>query len=830
MFIKNKNVANTIEKINKKEIYEFIKQFQTNKFINPDNDKYVEDVIQAYWNIQNVKNLIGTINPIQTYIKSLFIKDPLLIDKLYKCKKNFVLQQKKYSDNVKAICKFGKYSMFTTEYDSSIIPPIFSSFSSWGEASGTTTKQLVILIASKDSQWLSSIVSPDDKKYIHGIQKLFEELKTSNLLNYIEDENSVSTIMFTNEVYNNKQSQNRENLDKSRQKQSDKYTLIAGNIFSENQQKSDIKYLFTGILDFCGLINVSCLDIENYRNYLDKFIKSDLIREDNPQLFSYTWSRFESCYEKLLQSFIDRAIIFIHQFMVDFLISIYENIFTVPQLFMFFSPGTMTMHISKNGDTESSMIVSTCVDKKDNQLCIRLDKLKVSPTNKQDTFIYSIETDNFILREKDEALKQVYIFLKPANSRGATVFNYFSISDNEHLMSQSDIEKRLTETIKTLSIYNGNIHFHLNGNVITGKYKYGSYKQEIMSYNGRVIVNLEEIRNLYNDFSDITSTQKYSLNDIIDKISLKNYENTVFLGIPFEKDFLNTKDKQIITADDIYDDVRICLSISTTVPIVILENNIGGKAKVSDMSNIKFDDNILDKIVMDDKRKQFISTIAKVQNKNSFKDIVYGKESGCIFLLSGSPGTGKSLTAEAIAEILHKPLYKISAGGLGSDEYNFEQELSKILTKAIDWNAIILIDEADVYLKKRDDNIKRNTIVSTFLRKLEYYNGIMFLTTNRIDDIDEAFYSRILQIFHFDKLSIKEKNQIWKNLLTNMNVSITDKEIETLSTMCDNGRHIKNIIKASNAIAINDNTPLNYDIIYKTAKYMQKENSFLLNR
>ena len=58
MFIKNKNVASTIEKINKKEIYEFIKQFQTNKFINPDNDKYVEDVIQSYWNIQNVKNLI----------------------------------------------------------------------------------------------------------------------------------------------------------------------------------------------------------------------------------------------------------------------------------------------------------------------------------------------------------------------------------------------------------------------------------------------------------------------------------------------------------------------------------------------------------------------------------------------------------------------------------------------------------------------------------------------------------------------------------------------------------------------------------------------------
>ena len=45
---------------------------------------------------------------------------------------------------------------------------------------------------------------------------------------------------------------------------------------------------------------------------------------------------------------------------------------------------------------------------------------------------------------------------------------------------------------------------------------------------------------------------------------------------------------------------------------------------------------------------------------DTLTNIVYGKESGCIFLLSGSPGTGKSLTAEAIAEILHKPLYKIS--------------------------------------------------------------------------------------------------------------------------------------------------------------------------
>ena len=73
-----------------------------------------------------------------------------------------------------------------------------------------------------------------------------------------------------------------------------------------------------------------------------------------------------------------------------------------------------------------------------------------------------------------------------------------------------------------------------------------------------------------------------------------------------------------------------------------------------------------------------------------------------------------------------------------------EQALKDVLTRAQRWGAVMLIDEADVYIKRRDDDITMNAVVGVFLRVLEYFNGLLFLTTNRIDDIDEAIVSRCI--------------------------------------------------------------------------------------
>lgn len=103
-------------------------------------------------------------------------------------------------------------------------------------------------------------------------------------------------------------------------------------------------------------------------------------------------------------------------------------------------------------------------------------------------------------------------------------------------------------------------------------------------------------------------------------------------------------------------------------------------------------------------------------------------------VLHGPPGTGKTLTAEGISELLKCPLYMVSAGELGTDSRYLENELQKILDICHAWGAILLLDEADVFLEKRNmHDIHRNALVSIFLRQLEYFQGILFLTTNRVE-------------------------------------------------------------------------------------------------
>jgi hypothetical protein len=87
-------------------------------------------------------------------------------------------------------------------------------------------------------------------------------------------------------------------------------------------------------------------------------------------------------------------------------------------------------------------------------------------------------------------------------------------------------------------------------------------------------------------------------------------------------------------------------------------------------------------------------------------------------------------------------LYCVSAGELGTDAKTVDQALIQILELAQTWKAVLLLDEADVFLFQRSSSdVVRNALVSIFLRQLEYYQGILFLTTNMIAQCDAAFES-----------------------------------------------------------------------------------------
>ena len=143
-------------------------------------------------------------------------------------------------------------------------------------------------------------------------------------------------------------------------------------------------------------------------------------------------------------------------------------------------------------------------------------------------------------------------------------------------------------------------------------------------------------------------------------------------------------------------------------------------------------------------------------------DIVAGKSGGTTVLCAGPPGVGKTLTAEVYAEIIRRPLYRVHSGQLGLNVATMETALKDILMRAQRWGAVLLIDEADVYIKRRDDNLTMNAVVGVFLRVLEYFNGLLFLTTNRIDDIDEAIVSRCIALIRYHPPDAPARQRIWQ--------------------------------------------------------------------
>ena len=79
----------------------------------------------------------------------------------------------------------------------------------------------------------------------------------------------------------------------------------------------------------------------------------------------------------------------------------------------------------------------------------------------------------------------------------------------------------------------------------------------------------------------------------------------------------------------------------------------------------------------------------------------------------GPPGVGKTLTAECIADLYERPLYSVTSGDLGIFPERIEAKLHEIFDCAVKWNAVLLLDEADVFLSERNlEDLSRNALVS----------------------------------------------------------------------------------------------------------------------
>ncbi|RTE84858.1 hypothetical protein BHE90_000560 [Fusarium euwallaceae] len=190
------------------------------------------------------------------------------------------------------------------------------------------------------------------------------------------------------------------------------------------------------------------------------------------------------------------------------------------------------------------------------------------------------------------------------------------------------------------------------------------------------------------------------------------------------------------------------------------------------------------------------------RESSSFGDVVSGKGQGLLFLLHG------------VADYLERPLFSISSGELSTDVEDLEETLEAVLTLTKRWDAVCLLDEADVLLCKRNSaEMDRNAIVAVFLRKIEYFQGVLFLTTNRKQDFDEAFKSRIHATISYGDLSDEAQAMIWERLIAaNKDVRVDDSwtpsTFSALGKLRFNGRTIKNILRTAVAYANADDEAL----------------------
>lgn len=202
-------------------------------------------------------------------------------------------------------------------------------------------------------------------------------------------------------------------------------------------------------------------------------------------------------------------------------------------------------------------------------------------------------------------------------------------------------------------------------------------------------------------------------------------------------------------------------------------------------------------------------------------DIIEGKSAGNVILCKGIPGVGKTLTAEVYAELIERPLYSIHSGSLGTTAADIEKNLRLIFQRGKRWDCVLLLDEADVFVVQRGNNIEQNAIVAEFLRTLEYFDGLLFLTTNRPSDIDEAIISRCAAIIDYAPPTADDAAAIWRVMAMQYEVDLSDELIGQLVGLFPEiaPRDIKMLFRLALRVSASHAEPLSLDTFRRCAMF-----------
>jgi hypothetical protein len=198
--------------------------------------------------------------------------------------------------------------------------------------------------------------------------------------------------------------------------------------------------------------------------------------------------------------------------------------------------------------------------------------------------------------------------------------------------------------------------------------------------------------------------------------------------IPDTKIFHTASEEHLDLCDE---ELLIC---AHEMPAFALSTKRWGLFNVSNLDPVEYNQEAFSSLILPAAVKKMLAALVQLQegSTSQFDDLIVGKGKGLIILLHGLPGVGKTFTAglfpqkikmrradfalgiESIADFSRRPLYTIGKSDFGHALFqDQERMLTAALVRASKWNAIVLLDEADVFMQERSANeMSRNEQVS----------------------------------------------------------------------------------------------------------------------
>lgn len=218
-------------------------------------------------------------------------------------------------------------------------------------------------------------------------------------------------------------------------------------------------------------------------------------------------------------------------------------------------------------------------------------------------------------------------------------------------------------------------------------------------------------------------------------------------------------------------------------------------------------------IISDDKKEQIRSAMSQVKNNEQifttwgFSE-VFEKGTAISMLFWGIPGTGKTLTAQAVADELGAKLKVYGTAEIESSEPGGAERAIKAIFQEASVqhkkgnHQVLLFDECDSLLMDRNEvGPIISAQINTLLQEIEHYEGVIIFTTNRLGKLDAALERRISAKVEFVFPDAEQRALIWQRMIPKKAPIHKDVDFKKLAEYTLAGGNIKNAVLAAARMA-----------------------------